>query len=386
MVYIGVPLVFLAFVSLVSATPTHRRASTITVPISRKVGTITAAELIAKEKVRIASFSGCAPIGNQSITNEDGRRIITQIGNQTFSLIIDTGSSNTWVGADTPYVPSSSSESTGAPVTVTYGSGSFSGLEYIDKVTLGGLTVTRQSIGDAQVTSGFTGVDGIIGFGPVTLTRRTVIGQTTVPTFMNNLHSQGTIATEVLGVYFAPESGSNTEEINGELTLGGVDPSKYTGTLSYFPKSTVDHYSAYWGVDIASITYGSTNLATSVNAIVDTGTTLIYLPDFAYHSFLNATGGTTDSKTHLPSQRKCPCWTFTIKLGSVSLPLTPAQYLVPQAQYSNFGLNPNYYYAWINNGGGSDAPVNFILGQKFLENYYSVFDTTNSKVGFAVRT
>jgi hypothetical protein len=75
MVYIGVPLVFFAFTSLVSATPTDRRASTITVPISRKVGTLTAAELIAKEKVRIASFGGCPPTGNQSITNEDGRRI-----------------------------------------------------------------------------------------------------------------------------------------------------------------------------------------------------------------------------------------------------------------------------------------------------------------------
>lgn len=27
--------------------------------------------------------------------------------------------------------------------------------------------------------------------------------------------------------------------------------------------------------------------------------------------------------------------------------------------------------------------VNTIIGQKFLENYYSVYDTTNSRIGFA---
>ena len=50
------------------------------------------------------------------------------IGSQTFSLIVDTGSSNTWVGADKVYVKTSTSEATGvevvsmpaAPVTVSF--------------------------------------------------------------------------------------------------------------------------------------------------------------------------------------------------------------------------------------------------------------------------
>ena len=50
-------------------------------------------------------------------------------------------------------------------MSVSYGSGSFSGTEYTDKVTYGGLTVNAQSIGAASSSSGFTGVDGIIGFG-----------------------------------------------------------------------------------------------------------------------------------------------------------------------------------------------------------------------------
>ena len=58
------------------------------------------------------------------------------VGNQTFNLIVDTGSSNTWVGAGTKYVPSPSSTRTNSSVGVSYGSGSFKGQEYTDMVSL----------------------------------------------------------------------------------------------------------------------------------------------------------------------------------------------------------------------------------------------------------
>lgn len=46
-----------------------------------------------------------------------------------YNLLIDTGSSNTWVGASKKYVQTSSSKNTGGSVSVSYGSGSFSGAE-----------------------------------------------------------------------------------------------------------------------------------------------------------------------------------------------------------------------------------------------------------------
>jgi hypothetical protein len=76
-----------------------------------------------------------------------------------------------------------------------------------------------------------------------------------------------------------------------------------------------------------------------------------------------------------------PTSNFGITFGSTTYTLTPSQYLVPTAQYSYYGLSSGKYYAWINDGGSSG--VNTIIGQKFLENYYSVFDTTNSRIGFA---
>jgi hypothetical protein len=266
-------------------------------------------------------------------------------------------------------------------VSIIYGSGSFFGTEYTDKVSFGGLTVSSQSIGSASQSSGFSGVDGIIGFGPVDLTQNTVSNADTVPTFLNNLYSQGSISTEVLGVSFRKEPGSATNNTNGELTLGGTDSSKYSGSITYFPKLKSGDASLFWGIAIASFTYGWTTLGSSASGIVDSGTTLIYIPTSAYNKFLSASGGKTDILSGLAEFTIKPTSNFGIKFGSTTYTLTPSQYLVPTAQYSYYGLSSGKYYAWINDGGSSG--VNTIIGQKFLENYYAVFDTTNSRIGFA---
>lgn len=71
---------------------------------------------------------------------------------------------------------------------------------------------------------------------------------------------------------------------------------------------------------------------------------------------------------------KEPTSNFSFTIGGAVLTLTPAQYLIPTAQYSEFGLTGSDYYSWINDGGSSG--VDFIIGQKFIENYYVVFDTS----------
>ena len=266
---------------------------------------------------------------------------------------------------------------------VSYGSGSFSGTEYTDKVSFAGLTVNSQSIGSASSSTGFQGVDGIIGFGPVDLTQGTVSNANTVPTFLDNLFRQGSISTEVLGVYFKPEAGSDTADNNGELTLGGTDSSKFSGSIAFFPTLKSGSAAPYWGIQINGFSYNGRSVGGATQGIVDTGTTLIYIPTAAYNSFLSATGGRTDSSSGLAIFNTKPTGNFAITFGSTSFTLTPAQYLVPTAQYSNFGLQSGKFYAWINNGGSSG--VNTIVGQKFLENYYSVYDTSNARIGFAPR-
>lgn len=81
-----------------------------------------------------------------------------------YTLLIDTGSSNTWVGAGKKYVQTETSQRTNARVSVSYGSGNFSGNEFVDQVTLApGLVIEKQSIGVASSSQGFQGVDGILG-------------------------------------------------------------------------------------------------------------------------------------------------------------------------------------------------------------------------------
>jgi hypothetical protein len=88
-------------------------------------------------------------------------------------------------------VQTSTSIFTGEGVSVEYGSGSFSGFEYLDQVTLShSLVIKNQSIGVAEVSEGFSFVDGILGIGPTDRTEGTVAGSVTVPTVTDNLFSQ----------------------------------------------------------------------------------------------------------------------------------------------------------------------------------------------------
>jgi len=385
MVRIALQAAFVASIFLSGlASPLAREPTVQKIKLTKKNASSVKA-ILQKDYARLSRYNSQSADSGSSgaVINEvDSYIAAVTVGSQTFDLIVDTGSSNTWVGAGTAF-NDPSAQDTGGSVSVSYGSGEFSGEEYTASVSFGGLTVSDQSIGVASSSSGFDGVDGIIGFGPVDLTEDTVSNADTVPTFTDNLYSQGSISTEVLGVSFAPIPGSDTEATNGELTLGGTDSTKYSGSIGYTNLLTSGDASYYWGVAVSSITYSGTSIG-SGSAIVDTGTTLIYIPSSAYSKFLKDAGGTTDSSTGLARFSKEPTGTVGFTIGGVSYTLTPSQYLIPSAQYSNFGLNSEYYYSWIGSGGSSG--VDFIIGQKFLENYYAVFDTTNQRLGFATST
>lgn len=93
-------------------------------------------------------------------------------------------------------------------------------------------------VGGATTSEGFSNVDGIIGFGPTSLTKGVLSPNTTgtVTTITDNAYDQQKIPADILGVYFAPTY--QTSEKNGELTLGGIDSSRVQGSVQYTPKST----------------------------------------------------------------------------------------------------------------------------------------------------
>lgn len=381
----------------IAASPVEIRNSPVTLPIARRLntsgGTINLLQHDQSRAAALKSVSGDTlnrRTGSIAVTN-DAVSYIAAVGvgspATTYNLIVDTGSSNTWVGASTPYVKTSTSVNTGQPVAVSYGSGSFSGTEYTDTVTLGsGLTITQQSIGVASTSTGFTGVDGIIGIGPLDLTQGTLTNSpaTTIPTVTDNLYSEGIISEIVVGISFEPTtSQTNT---NGELTFGGTDATKYTGAITYTPLTTTYPASYYWGIN-ESITYGSTTILAETAGIVDTGTTLILIASNAYTKYQSATGATLDRTTGLlriTSTQYSALQNLNFNVGSTTYALTPNGQIWPRALNTYIGGSTSYIYLVVNSiGTPSGQGLDFINGYTFLERFYSVFDTTNSRVGFA---
>lgn len=164
-----------------------------------------------------------------------------------------------------------------------------------DTVTLSpSLVIENQSIGVASTATGFQDVDGILGIGPVDLTSSTVTGTASVPTVTDNLFSQGTIASNAIGISYVPST-SDTEMANGELDFGGADTSKVTGDINFVPITSTSPASNYWGVD-QNVTYGNSQTILDTTAgIVDTGTTLLLLATDAFNAYKQATGGVEDS-------------------------------------------------------------------------------------------
>ncbi|EGO05010.1 hypothetical protein SERLA73DRAFT_82569 [Serpula lacrymans var. lacrymans S7.3] len=392
--------IFLALT--VAAKPVAVPDSPISLPIARRLNTSGGAiNLLQHDQARAAALrdraeaissgkmSRRAAAASIPVINE-ATSYIAQVGvgnpATTYDLIVDTGSSNTWVGAGTAYKETSTSVDTDEPVSVTYGSGSFSGTEYTDTVTLGSLTITTQSIGVAQTSTGFSGVDGILGIGPLDLTEGTLTDEqdATIPTVTDNLYSQGTIPEAVVGVSFEP---TTSEEVtNGELTFGGTDSTKYTGAITYTPLTTTYPASYYWGIN-ESITYGSTTILSETAGIVDTGTTLILIATNAYSKYQSATGATEDNTTGLlriTTSQYDALEDLNFNVDGTTYALTPNGQVWPRSLNTYIGGTSNYVYLIVNSiGTPSGEGLDFINGYTFLERFYSVFDTTNSRVGFA---
>ncbi|KAK0246439.1 aspartic peptidase A1 [Armillaria nabsnona] len=393
---------FFVLTSLVVAglsSPVVIPRSPVSFPIARKFnfgnGTST---IVERDRARVAALRSRAARNatRRAIVNEDVDNVAVLytasigIGSPAtaYDLIIDTGSSNTWVGAGTKYVQTSTSTQTSNRVSVSYGSGSFSGREYTDQVTIASnLIIKSQSIGVASSSSGFSGFDGILGIGPVELTEGTLSPATStlIPTVTDNLYSQGSITGDAVGVYFAPTT--QDEVVNGELSWGGSDSSKLTGSIGYAPITSTYPASVYWGID-ESITYGtSTTILSSTAGIVDTGTTLVYIASNAFTKYKTATGATLDSSTGLlriTSAQYAKLSSLFFNINGVSYELTPNAQIWPRSLNTEIGGSSSAIYLIVNDiGTNSGEGLDFINGYTFLERFYTIYDTANSRIGFA---
>ncbi|KZP14847.1 aspartic proteinase [Athelia psychrophila] len=374
-------------------------SSIATLPFKRSLRLSSFLDIVKADQARaraLKSTSGGANNGDAPISipaTNNAVTYTTEIGVGTpptqYTLLIDTGSSNTWIGANKTYTRTISSVKTANNVSVTYGSGSFNGTEYTDTVTLSPeLIITKQSIGVASNSTGFDGVDGILGIGPTDLTTDTLSPDTnsTVPAVTDNLFSQKTISTETIGISFNP---TNTEyQTNGELTFGGCDSTKFTGEITYTPITSTSPANQYWGIN-QTITYGDGTpiFSSSTAGIVDTGTTLLLLATDAFQAYGNATGGVFNQTTglfQLTLGQYSNLESLYFKIGSSTFELPPNGQIFPRSLNSFFGGDADHVYLIVGDTGTpSGQGLDFLNGYTFLERFYSEYDTTNKRVGLA---
>ncbi|KLO15024.1 aspartic protease [Schizopora paradoxa] len=372
------------------------------IPFSKKINVTEPAHIVKQDQARAAALRahGLAKAAGRlqkdavvsvGVQNQAVSYVATvAVGSPAtdFSLLIDTGSSNTWVGAGKAFKKTSTSVQTKDKVAVQYGSGSFSGTEFTDTVSLGtGLSIKAQSIGVASKSEGFEGVDGILGIGPTDLTLDTLSPDTNsdIPTVTDNLFTQGLISAHEVAVSFEPTT--SEADNNGELTFGGTDSSKFTGSISFTPLTTTSPANEFWGIN-ESIRFGtSTNILSETAGIVDTGTTLVLLASNAFSAYQKATGGVMDEETgllRLTTAQFEKLESLFFDINGVEFELTANAQAWPRNLNADIGGNANSVYLIVNDlGTPSGEGLDFINGFTFLERFYSVFDTANSRVGFA---
>ncbi|KAI0752479.1 acid protease [Daedaleopsis nitida] len=379
----------------------RKTAAPVTLPFARRLNFTGAASLLQLDQARAQTLKAHAaatgkftkaPIINVPATNQAVDHVATVgVGSPPtfFQLLIDTGSSNTWVGAGQPFVETSTTFPTGDLVEVVYGSGFVIGQQFIDQVTLAdGLVIQNQSIGAALEDQGFDGVDGIIGIGPVDLTCGTLFPDedACIPTVTDNAFAQGLIDAHQIGISFEPTD--SFEITNGELTFGGVDPTKFTGELSFVPITSTLPAAQFVGID-QTVTYGSagTLILPTGAGITDTGTTLLLLATDALTTYQDMTGAVFDNNVgllRLTPEQFSSLESLFFHIGDTTFEFTPNAQIWPRALNTAIGGSPDFVYLIVNDlGMPSGSGFDFVDGMTFLERFYYVFDVANSQVGFA---
>eukprot|EP01101_Sappina_pedata_P002927 TRINITY_DN1313_c0_g1_i1.p3 TRINITY_DN1313_c0_g1~~TRINITY_DN1313_c0_g1_i1.p3 ORF type:complete len:393 (+),score=196.49 TRINITY_DN1313_c0_g1_i1:1449-2627(+) len=310
---------------------------------------------------------------------------------QPFTVIFDTGSSNLWVPSSqcpssnlackshNQYDSSKSSTyvANGTAFSIQYGTGALSGFLSEDTVNFGGLQVKGQTFAEAMREPGITFLsakfDGILGLGFETISVDGV-----VPVWYN-LINQGLVSQQVFSFWLSQNP--NDKSGGGEITLGGTNPARYTGSFTYAPL-TIE---GYWQFDFSDFTVGGQSQgwcsAKGCKAICDTGTSLLTGPT----SHINALNKALGAK---------------IVNGEGIFPSCDVLKTLPDVAFvisgTTFTLKPTDYVLQIDNDGETEcmsgfmgmdipAPVGplYILGDVFISAYYSVFDYQNQRVGWA---
>ncbi|KAJ7680261.1 aspartic peptidase domain-containing protein [Mycena polygramma] len=296
---------------------------------------------------------------------------------QIFSIDIDTGSADLWMPVRCPEcanrqfedTKSSTFKNSGEDFSVVYGSGEVYGTLMQETVSIGGLAVRNQYFGGvSQVSEDFNELpnDGLLGLAFGT------IAQSGKPTFFETLIADNRLPAPMFSVHL-----SRNHENGSEVCFGGIDYSKTLGLVDWVAVSK----QTYWSVLMDAVSVNQQKLPTQINGIIDTGTTLIYVPDSMCAEIYAMIPGSKRAPQFGSEFYTYPCSTIpdiAFSFGGSSFSISPRDF--------NLGLSAEDSSDCV---GGilalQDFPSNIaIIGDEFLKSWYTTFDYSNGgRVGFS---
>ncbi|KAL8965454.1 MAG: hypothetical protein Q9183_003844 [Haloplaca sp. 2 TL-2023] len=336
-------------------------------------------------------------------------------GDQSFQAVVDTGSSDTWLvrsGFDCANVqtrdpvepaackfgPAYTLSSTfdtieGQNFNIGYGDGEIAtGIVGYEDVTLAGITVNRQEVAvvDFAAWNGDGITSGLIGLAYPGLTSSfngtdpkldTYLDELEYSPIFTSMYTQGKIAPVFS---LALDRG---QETGGYLALGGLPPVEHDPYFASTPIETrrVPRASSnpavtepqYYTISFTGVTYGNISEAVDLQADVDSGTSLIFLPSPLARR-VNALYSVPALFNRATGEYDVACDASVPRLGF-------------QIGGHTFYINPKDLIIKKQNGGCVSGITNAaigrpgVLGDVFLRNVLAVFDVGAGQMRFSGR-
>lgn len=174
----------------------------------------------------------------------------------------------------------------------------------------------------------------------------------------------------------------------GSILFGGVDDEKYTGQLETLPIQSVSGVFAEFLVTLTDLKLGTQSIASDIAlaVLLDSGSSLTYLPDDIVQDLFKAVNGRYDPDEgvayvpcSLANQKSSLSFTFTSPTIAVEMNELVLGLVTNNGQRPTFDDGvPACLFGIAPAGGGTN-----VLGDTFLRSAYVVYDLDNNEISLA---
>lgn len=253
---------------------------------------------------------------------------------------------------------------------VAYGSGSVSGTTATDNISFLSKSIPLTFGLASTVSAEFVSypMDGILGLGRPENLANNPTG-VRKPTLMDVLVSQKIIPAKQFGIRLSRSSDGLKD---GEISFGGPDTAAIDGQLNYIP--ALKNPDGFWELPIQSLSVGgkASPLPANRTALLDSGTSFMLLPPADAAFLLGLIPGSTQSGQDytLPCDSKL---VIDIGFGGKTYGISYKDYVGQDLGGGRCASNIVGRVTFDDN--------QWLMGDVFLKNVYSVFDYDGSRVG-----